>query len=78
MFREYLNKNCVIIVGFGASVMDGGVAPRNIFGTLVDENEDYIIVDVEKSTCDSVFGQLKLLKGKTFINKKFIIAINFC
>ena len=78
MFSEFLNKKCVVITAFGTSIIRGGATPRNIYGTLIGEDEDYIIIDVEKSTCDSVMGAIKSITGKTYINKKFIIAINFC
>ena len=46
MFKENMNRECVVVVAFSTSVMNGGVASSNYFGTLVGETEEFIIVNV--------------------------------
>ena len=46
-------------------------------GTLVDENEEYIIVDMTHYTRSNAFGKGTELTGHTFINKKYIMSISF-
>lgn len=77
MFKEYINQNCVVVVAFSTSVMEGGAATSNYYGTLVGENEDFIILNVSRATCDSRLGSSKTLSGNTYISKKYIVAINF-
>ena len=77
MFKENMNRECVVVVAFSTSVMDGGVASSNYFGTLVGETEEFIIVNVSNVKCDSVLGSNKTLSGNTYISKKYIVAINF-
>ena len=57
--------------------MDGGVSTANYFGKFVGETEDCIILDVSQVKCASVIGNInKNIVGKTYINKKYIVAIN--
>ena len=77
MFNEYLNKNCIAVVAFSSSVMEGGATTQNYFGTLIAETEDYIVLDVNHSKCDSVLGKSHTINGITYINKKYLVAINF-
>lgn len=77
MFNEYLKKNCIAVVAFSSSLINGGVTTVNYIGTLISENEDYIVLDVDYSKCESSIGVSKTIKGITYINKKYLVAINF-
>ena len=75
-FEEYLNKQCSVMVGFMGSAINTGMVPLLVYGILLEETEDYLIVDVSYAKCSSVIMKYKDITGKTYINKNFIIALN--
>ena len=77
MFEEYLNKSCVVVAAHATATLDGGSAAANYIGTLVGETEDYIIVNVVKVMCDAALAMRQTVSGKTYINKRYIVAISF-
>lgn len=77
MFEQFKGQDCVVVVAFSTSVMNGGVASANYIGTFIDETEDFIIVNVTNVKCDSILGGYKTVFGNTYISKKYIVSINF-
>ena len=76
MFNEFIGKNCEISVAFATSLSNGGLCNITYSGVLLEDNPDFIKVDVSgaKVGFPKSFPVNKF--GLTIINKKYVVSIN--
>ncbi len=77
MFSQYINRKCVLVVAFATSLHKGGASSANYYGTLVAEDEEFIVVNVSHVKCEGMVGSFRKNSGNTYINKNYIVTINF-
>ncbi len=75
--KEYQNKKCLALVSFGAGQIDGGTGPLRIKGRFVESVNGFVVIDVESCKDDISLVDVNRFTGKTYINEKYLIALNF-
>lgn len=78
MDKEFIGKKIEIISAFSYAMHEGGAAPIVAFGRLVDVDENFYKVEVEKSRLGSlsVLGSNDIGRsGLTLFRKQYVISI---
>ncbi len=66
MFAKLMNRNVTITVAQDAKTLDGGASPNQYIGTLIADEGEYVVMDVN----------LKKSSTYVYINKKYITTIS--
>ena len=65
------------LISFGAEQVDGGTAPLRIKGRFLGHVDGGFFIDVESCKDDISLVDVNRFTGKTYINEKYLIALNF-
>lgn len=76
MFEDFIGQECVVTVAFSGATVQGGCVPYLYTGKMLEEDENFIKIDVFFIKSVGSIGSLYNNEGTTLINKNYIIAIN--